>query len=107
MLGKALYNKGFKGRLRISIIRANFASTYTFTLVKWVFFGLFSLPQNPKMASCKGYRVSERSKKTKKDVVIADFSKIETRLKVLYVRLKGIPEGGLKPLQIKAFKGGK
>jgi hypothetical protein len=32
--GKALYNKGLKGRLRILIIRANFASTYTFTLVK-------------------------------------------------------------------------
>ncbi len=40
-------------------------------------------------------------------VVIADFSKIETHLKALYVRLKGIPEGGLKALQIKGFKGGK
>ena len=50
------------------------------------------------MAIYKGYRVSERSKKTKKDVVLAIFFKIETRLKVLYVRLKGIPEGGLKPL---------
>jgi len=29
------------------------------------------------MASCKGYRVSEKSKKAKKDVVIADFSKID------------------------------
>jgi len=63
-----------------------------------VFFGLFSLPKNPKMVSCKGYRVSGRSKKAKKDVVIAVFLKIETRLKVLYVRLKGIPEGGLKAL---------
>jgi hypothetical protein len=70
-----------------------------------VFFGLFSLPQNPKMASCKGYRVSGRSKKAKKDVVIAVFSIIETCLKVLYVRLKGIPEGCLKALQIKAFRG--
>ena len=84
--------------LRISIIRANFASTYTFTLVKWVFFGLFSLPQNPKMASCKGYRILQRSKKVKKNVVIAVFLKIKTRLKVLYVRLKGIPEGGMKAL---------
>ena len=50
------------------------------------------------MASCKGYRVSGRSKKTKKNVVIADFSKIDALLKTLYVRLKGIPEGGLKPL---------
>ena len=50
------------------------------------------------MASCKGYRVSERSKKTKKNVVIADFSKIKTQKKVLYVRLKGIHEGGLKAL---------
>lgn len=38
-------------------------------------------------------------------VVIAVFSKIETQKKVLYVRLKGIPEGGLKPLQIKGFRG--
>ena len=30
-------------------------------------------------------------------VVIADFSKIEVRLNALYVRLKGIPEGGWKP----------
>ena len=50
------------------------------------------------MASCKGYRVSGRSKKAKKNVVITVFSKIETRLKVLYMRLKGIPEGGLKAL---------
>ena len=50
------------------------------------------------MASCKGYRVLKRLKKAKKNVVIAVFSKIETRLKVLYVRLKGIPEGGLKAL---------
>jgi len=49
-----------------------------------VFFGLFSLPQNPKMA--------------KKNIEFAVFSKIETRLKALYVRLKGIPEGGLKAL---------
>jgi hypothetical protein len=56
------------------------------------------------MASCKGYRVLKRSKKAKKNVVIAVFLKIETRLKVLYVRLKGIPEGGLKALQIKGFQ---
>ena len=49
------------------------------------------------MASCKVYRVLGRSKKAKKNVVIAVFSKIETRL-------KGIPEGGLKPLQIKGFR---
>ena len=36
-------------------------------------------------------------------VVIANFSKIEARLKVLYVRLKGIPEGGLKALETKGF----
>jgi len=68
------------------IISAYFASTYGFTLGKWVFFGLFSLPQNLKVASCKGYRVLKKSKKAKKDVVIADFSKIEARLKALYVR---------------------
>ena len=39
-------------------------------------------------------------KKGKKNVIIADFSKIEARL-------KGIPEGGLEALQIKAFRGGK
>jgi len=63
-----------------------------------VFFDLFLLSQNPKMASCKGYRVSGKSKKAKKNVVITDFSKIKARLKALYVRLKGIPEGGLKAL---------
>ena len=57
------------------------------------------------MASCKVYRVLKRLKKAKKNVIIADFSKIETRLKVLYMRLKGIPKGGLKALQIKGFKG--
>ena len=56
------------------------------------------------MASCKGYRVSGKLKKAKKNVVIAVFSKIETRLKVPYVRLKGIPEGGLKAVQIKGFR---
>ena len=61
-----------------------------------MFFGLFSLPQNLKMASCKGYRVLKRPKKVKKNVVIAVFLKIKTRLKVLYIRLKGIPEEGLK-----------
>jgi len=40
-------------------------------------------------------------------VVNADFSKIETRKKALYVRKKGIPEGGLKPLQTKGFGKGK
>jgi len=68
------------------ILSAFFASTYTFTLGKWMFFGLFSLPQNLKMASCKGYMVSGKSKKAKKDVVIAVFLKIEARLKALYVR---------------------
>lgn len=36
-------------------------------------------------------------------VVITDFSKIKMRKKVLYVRLKGIPEGGLKALVNKGF----
>jgi len=58
-----------------------------------VFFGLFSPPQNLKVASCKGYRVSGRSKKTKKNVVIANFSKFEVRLKALSVRFLGISEG--------------
>jgi len=37
-------------------------------------------------------------------VAIVNFSKIETRLKALYVRFWGIPEGGLKALQIKGFR---
>ncbi len=58
------------------------------------------------MASCKGYRVLKRLKKAKKNVVIAVFSKIETRLKVLYVRLKGIPEEGRKPCKQRVLRGG-
>ena len=50
------------------------------------------------MASCRGYRVSGKPKKAKKNIEFADFSKIEARLKALYVRLKGIPEGVLKAL---------
>ena len=95
---KALYNKGFKDGLRIFDFKRLFASNYGFTLGKWVFFDLFLPSQNPKMAYCKGYRVSGKSKKAKKNIVIADFSKIETSLKALYMRLKGIPEGGLKTL---------
>jgi len=59
------------------------------------------------MASYKGYRVSGKSKKTKKNVVIAVFSKIEARLKALYVRFWGITEGGLKALQTKGFRADK
>jgi len=40
-----------------------------------------------------GYRVSKRAKKAKKNVVIANFSKIEARLKALYVGFWGISEG--------------
>ncbi len=56
------------------------------------------------MAIYKGFRVSERSKKVKKDVVIVDFSKIETRKKALLVRFWGIPEGGLKAFETKGFR---
>jgi len=70
------------------IISAYFASTYSFTLKKRVFFDLFSLPQNLKMTYCKGYRISGRLKKAKKDVVNADFSKNEVRLKALSMRFK-------------------
>ena len=62
-------------------IRAKFASTYGFTLAKWVFFDDLLILQNLKVPIYKDYRVSGRSKKTKKNVVIADFSKIEVRLK--------------------------
>ena len=37
-------------------------------------------------------------------VVIADFSKIEARLKALSVRFWGIPEGGLKALKTKGLR---
>jgi len=50
------------------------------------------------MASCKGYRVSGKPKKAKKNVESAVFSKIDALKKALYVRKKGIPEGGLKAL---------
>jgi len=59
------------------IIQAKFALTYTFTLAKWVFFGLFSLPQNLNIAIYNGSGVSKRSKKAKKNAVIARFSEIE------------------------------
>jgi len=84
--------------LRILIIQTKFDSTYTFTLGKWVFFGLFLLPQNLKMAIYKGYRVLKRSKKAKKNVVIAVFLKTKVRLKALSVRFWGIPEEVLKAL---------
>jgi len=50
------------------------------------FLAYFHPPQNLKVASRKGYRVSGRSKKAKKNVEFANFSKIEARLKALYVR---------------------
>jgi len=67
-------------------------------LIISAYFALFLLSQNLKVAIYKGYRVSGRSKKAKKNVVIAVFLKIEARLKALSVRFWGIPEGGLKPL---------
>ena len=48
------------------------------------------------MASCKGFGNPNIPKKAKKNVVIADFSKIKERL-------KGILEVVLKSLQIKSF----
>jgi len=48
------------------ILSPYFTSTYSFTLEKWVFFGLFLLPQNLKMAIYKAFRVSGKSKKGKK-----------------------------------------
>ncbi len=63
-----------------------------------MFFGLFLLPQHLKGAIYKGYRVLRKSKKAKKNVVIAVFSKIEVRLMALSVRFWGIPERVLKAL---------
>ena len=51
-----------------------------------MFFGLFLLSQNLKVFIYKGYIVLRRSQKVKKNVEIADFSKIEARLKALSVR---------------------
>jgi len=67
-------------------------------LKKGCFFGLFSLDQNLKVAIYKGHMVSERVKKAKKRAVIPLFSKIKARLKALYVRFWGMPEGSLKAL---------
>ena len=50
------------------------------------FLAYFLLLQNLKVAIYKGYIVLGRSKKAKKNVVIANFSKIDALLKVLYVR---------------------
>ena len=85
---KALYNKGFKGGLRIFDFKRLFClNLYFYPRKMGVFWPIFTPPKkNLKMASCKVYRISGRSKKTKKNVVITDFSKIEARLKALYVR---------------------
>jgi hypothetical protein len=56
------------------------------------------------MAIYKGLVILEEQKYPKIKVVITNFSKIETRKKALYVRLKGIPEGGLKPFKTKGFR---
>ncbi len=48
------------------ILSPYFASTYSFTLGKWLFFGLFSPPQNLKMAIYKAFLVSGKSKKANK-----------------------------------------
>jgi hypothetical protein len=56
------------------------------------------------MAIYKGLVILEEQKYPKIKVVITNFSKIETRKKALYVRLKGIPEGGLKPFKKKGFR---
>ena len=47
----------------------------------------------------------EEVKKAKNGGIIVDFSKIEARLKALYVRYKGIPEGGSESLINKGFQG--
>ena len=57
------------------------------------------------MAIYKGLVISEKQKYPKITVVIADFLNFRARLKVLYVRFWGIPEGGLKPFVLKGFRG--
>lgn len=63
-----------------------FMPTYALPFKNRTFLAKISDVQKLKMAIYKGFRVSERSKKDKKDVVITDFSKIETQKKALYVR---------------------
>jgi len=75
-----------------------FKPTYTFTLKNYSFLAKFLPLQNLKVAIYKGLGVSGRLKKAKKNVVIADFSKIQASKKALSVRLNGIPEEVLKPL---------
>jgi len=53
------------------------------------------------MAIYKVLVILEEQKYPKIRVVIADFTKIKARLKALYVRFWGIPEGGLKALKTK------
>ena len=67
------------------------------------------------MAIYKGSRFEEGKNRQKMGVVIADFSKIDARLKALYVRFKGHSRRGtacralwgLKALQIKGFMSSK
>ncbi len=79
--------------------------TYALPFKNSTFLVKISNVQKLKMAIYKGLVISEEQKYPKNRVAIADFSKIETRKKALYVRLKGIPEGDLKAFKTRGFRG--
>jgi len=82
-----------------------FMPTYTLPLENRTFLTKFSLFQKLKMAICKGSVILEEQKYPKIRVVNCPiFSNFCVRLKALYVRFWGIPEGGLKAFKTKGFR---
>jgi hypothetical protein len=57
------------------------------------------------MAIYKGFMILEEQKYHKIRVVNCRFLNFYVRLKALYVRFWGIPEGGLKAFKTKGFRG--
>ncbi|MBA7609828.1 hypothetical protein ES703_17022 [subsurface metagenome] len=81
-----------------------FMPTYTLPLENRTFLTKISLFQKFKMAIYKGLVILEEQKYPKIRVVIADFLNFRVRLKALYVRFWGIPEGGLKAFKTKGLR---
>ena len=67
--------------MRGLLVRANFALTYTLSLKNGTFLTKIPSPQNLKVAIYKGLGFRGGKNRPKMGVVIADFSKIEVRLK--------------------------
>ena len=86
----------FKGRLRI-FDYTDLPQPILLSSENGYFLAYFHPSQNLKVAIYKVYRILRRLKKAKK-MSNCLFLKIK-------VHLKGISEGGLKPLQIKGFIG--